>query len=326
MARKDPGEDVTEKILEQTGQFKKESAPVTVTTAVDAQTEFIDEIKRRYEEEKGELLEEARSLRHKNELIEQEKRHIEQMAKTQPMKEEPDPQRSSVLDEGDELFSNMGEKKKTEMAALFKLMRQVMSKETDESSSIDPNASIPEALGIDRYLEKKDKRQREESLDREKKAEAKLKEEKQRLEERKQALDEESKKLAEDKLSAEKEKQKQTLGFTHNSFSVKLEGKKEEEKKKDNNNNLPFEESFDESASLKPPTGGRLSTRRDLADSVDGEGSLDFSLTQTQGDFSKFPLPGQKPISQSNRMKPDEGRFTSHGFEAEEEIEEDIND
>lgn len=56
--------------------------------------------------------------------------------------------------------------------------------------------------------------------------------------------------------------------------------------------------------------------------------SLDFSITQTQGDFGRFPLPNTKPNqkpAQTNLIKPDENWFSSHiQMDDDDEIIEEI--
>jgi hypothetical protein len=79
-----------------------------------------------------------------------------------------------LVDDSDELFTNIGPKKAQEVKALFSLMRNVLKQEGEGDSFVRedplPNASIPEALGIEKYLKDKEQKIRDDSLKREEEA------------------------------------------------------------------------------------------------------------------------------------------------------------
>ena len=134
--------------------------PRVESQAIDAQTEFIDEIKSKYELEKGKLLEDFNTLKYEKTRLERENKDLEHRARTQPVQVQPEPQRRpAYLDEADELFENMPLEKSKEVAALFKLMRQTLKEDQFEREG----SSIADALGISSYLDRREKRERDSS-------------------------------------------------------------------------------------------------------------------------------------------------------------------
>ena len=124
------------------------------------------------------------------------------------------------------------------------------------------------------------------------------------------------------------------LGYSHESYAVKLTGP---QRKKKNPSNVEEENEeslsqFELSQSVRPPTGKRgIWPHGDPGDSVgDLKSSLEYS--ETQDNMNRYlNNPKKRFPGQKSETKPDEDRLTSVKFSGkgddgaiEEEIEEDI--
>ena len=186
----------------------------------------------------------------------------------------------------------------------------------DEYEDELEEGQIPEVLGLNSYF----KKQREDSLKREQEALARIAKEKEEIELKRRQMEQE--KLLQEQAEIQKvqeterrrEEKKKELKIESPGFlELKPTPKPvlnpatsvEQENEESYSNN------FEESTSVKPPISKKDFKQVNIKDSLGADslaGSLDFSITQTQGDMNFLPIPKQNPKQkQQNLIKPDEG-------------------